>query len=89
MGGARGVGGAEGGMRTLVTAWGVFRGDGGRAEAKLRLAVTKATGREATAEDAAALTLLRATDHPIFGDTDDLSPEEANAEARLFMRIHD
>lgn len=76
-------------MTTLVTAFGVFRGDRGRAAAKLRLAVTKATGREATVEDAAALTLLRATDHPLFGDTDDMTAEEANEEARLFARIHD
>lgn len=77
-------------MTSLVTAFGVFHGvTRAVAEAKLRLAVTTATGREPTAADAAAITLLRGYSHPIFGDTSEMSPEAANEAATLFCRLHD
>ncbi len=72
-------------MTTVLSGFGVFRGVTREvALAKLRLATTTATGREATGEDAAAITLLRTYRHPIFGDTSELTPEAANEMAEDF-----
>jgi hypothetical protein len=56
------------------------------AAARARLAETAATGREPDATDAAAITVLAATAkvHPIFGDTSEMTAEEANAVAADF-----
>lgn len=91
-------------MVSVVSAFGVFRGrTKTEALAKLRLAVTGATGREPTADDAAALTVLAmhnfpgaldgspaadtVRDHPIFGSG--YTNAEANEAAEDFKHWTD